>query len=116
MKRLAIFPLLFSLALPISAQSAGSSAERPPNFLPITADDLSWDSLVGHLLFAFPGVMREGSRMKRMAIIAACSNQPGASKRETILGVVFDLSADGKDFLRQNFPENLVDRLDELRK
>lgn len=60
--------------------------------------------------------MREGSRMKRMAIIAACSNQPGASKRETILGVVFDLSADGKDFLRQNFPENLVDRLDELRK
>lgn len=54
--------------------------------------------------------------MKRMAIIAACSNQPGASKRETILGVVFDLSADGKDFLRQNFPENLVDRLDELRK
>lgn len=53
MKRLAIFPLLFSLALPISAQSAGSSAERPPSFLPITADDLNWDSLGGHFLLPF---------------------------------------------------------------
>jgi arylsulfatase A-like enzyme len=45
MKRLALLPLLFSLALPASAQSAATSAERRPNFLLITADDLNWDSL-----------------------------------------------------------------------
>ena len=45
MKRLAILLLLFSLALPASAQSAATSAERRPNILLITADDLNWDSL-----------------------------------------------------------------------
>lgn len=43
-------------------------------------------------------------------------NKPRESKRETILGVVFDLSAGDKDFLRQSYPENLVERLDELLK
>jgi hypothetical protein len=43
-------------------------------------------------------------------------NKPRELKRETILGVVFDLSAGGKDFLRKSFPENLVERLEELRK
>ena len=43
-------------------------------------------------------------------------NKPRESKRETILGVVFDLSAGGKDFLRQSYPENLVDRIEELQK
>jgi N-sulfoglucosamine sulfohydrolase len=45
MKRVALLPLLFSLALPASAQSAATSAEKRPNILLITADDLNWDSL-----------------------------------------------------------------------
>jgi len=43
-------------------------------------------------------------------------NKPRELKRETVLGVVMDLSAGGQDFLRQSFPDNFEARLDELRK
>ena len=45
MKPSAFLPLLFSLVLPLPAQPAAHSAERIPNILLITADDLSADSL-----------------------------------------------------------------------
>lgn len=45
MKPSAFLPLLFSLVLPLPAQPAAHSAERLPNILLITADDLSADSL-----------------------------------------------------------------------
>jgi hypothetical protein len=41
---------------------------------------------------------------------------PRLSKRETILGVVVTLSAGGKDFLTQSYPENFIDRLEEEEK
>lgn len=40
-------------------------------------------------------------------------NQPREYKRETILGVVFQLSSGGQDFLKQSAPENLADHLEE---
>ncbi len=40
-------------------------------------------------------------------------NLPREYKRETILGVIFELSAGGQDFLRQSAPENLADHLQE---
>jgi hypothetical protein len=43
-------------------------------------------------------------------------NKPRTSKRETILGVVFTLSAGGEDFLKQSDPENLLERLEEEEK
>lgn len=43
-------------------------------------------------------------------------NKPRTSKRETILGVVFSLSAGGQEFLRQSDPENLIERLAEAEK
>jgi len=43
-------------------------------------------------------------------------NKPRTSKRETILGVVFTLSAGGQDFLKQSDPENLIQRLEEEEK
>lgn len=45
MKRLALVSLLLCLALPAVGQPAATSAERRPNILLITADDLSADSL-----------------------------------------------------------------------
>lgn len=41
-------------------------------------------------------------------------NKPRELKRETILGVVFHLSAGGNDFLTQSHPENFLERLDQL--
>lgn len=43
-------------------------------------------------------------------------NKPRELKRETVLGVVMDLSAGGQDFLRQSFPDNFEARLEELEK
>jgi hypothetical protein len=43
-------------------------------------------------------------------------NKPRTSKRETILGVVFTLSAGGQDFLKQSDPDNLIERLEEEEK
>jgi hypothetical protein len=43
-------------------------------------------------------------------------NQPRQLKRETVLGVIFELSTGGQVFLKQSFPENLVDRVEELQK
>ena len=43
-------------------------------------------------------------------------NKPREMKRETILGVVFELSAGGQDFLKQSAPENLVEHIAELNK
>lgn len=40
-------------------------------------------------------------------------NLPREYKRETILGVILDLSAGGQHFLRQSAPENLADHLEE---
>lgn len=41
---------------------------------------------------------------------------PRISKRETVLGVVVTLSAGGKDFLTQSYPDNFMDRLEEEEK
>jgi hypothetical protein len=43
-------------------------------------------------------------------------NKPRTSKRESILGIVFTLSAGGQDFLTQSDPENLIERLAEEEK
>jgi len=40
-------------------------------------------------------------------------NQARTSKRETILGMVVRLRADGKQFLEQSYPENFIERLKE---
>lgn len=40
-------------------------------------------------------------------------NAPREYKRETILGVIFELSSGGQDFLRQSAPENLAAHLEE---
>lgn len=40
-------------------------------------------------------------------------NLPREYKRETILGVIFQLSSGGQDFLKQSAPENLADHLEE---
>lgn len=40
-------------------------------------------------------------------------NLPREYKKETILGVVFELSAGGQDFLKQSAPENLAEHLEE---
>jgi hypothetical protein len=40
-------------------------------------------------------------------------NRPREYKRETILGVIFELSSGGQDFLRQSAPENLAAHLEE---
>ena len=41
---------------------------------------------------------------------------PRISKRETVLGVVVTLSAGGKDFLTQSYPDNFMDRIEEEEK
>jgi hypothetical protein len=41
-------------------------------------------------------------------------NKPRELKRETILGVVVHLSAGGHDFLSQSYPENFLERIDQL--
>jgi len=40
-------------------------------------------------------------------------NLPREYKRETVLGVVFELSSGGQDFLKQSAPENLAEHLEE---
>jgi hypothetical protein len=40
-------------------------------------------------------------------------NAPREYKRETILGVVFDLSSGGEHFLKQSAPENLIETLEQ---
>lgn len=40
-------------------------------------------------------------------------NLPREYKRETILGVVFEFSSGGEDFLKQSAPENLAEHLEE---
>lgn len=38
---------------------------------------------------------------------------PSTSKRETVIGMVVTLSADGEEFMKQSFPDNFLDRLKE---
>lgn len=38
---------------------------------------------------------------------------PATSKRETVVGLVVTLSANGKEFLQQSYPENFLDKLKE---
>lgn len=40
----------------------------------------------------------------------------GSSKRESIVGIVVTLSVDGKEFLKQSYPENLLRRLEDEEK
>lgn len=42
--------------------------------------------------------------------------EPASSKRETVIGIVVKLSANGKEFLQQGFPDNFLDRLEEEEK
>lgn len=41
-------------------------------------------------------------------------NKPRELKRETLLGIVVHLSAGGNEFLSQSYPENFLERIDQL--
>jgi hypothetical protein len=43
----------------------------------------------------------------------ASKKAPATSKRETVVGIVVRLSANGKEFLQQSHPENFIERLQE---
>lgn len=42
----------------------------------------------------------------------AWKDQPSSSRRETVIGVVVTLSANGKDFMTQGYPDNFLDKIE----